>query len=140
MAWTWRRSANFHAGLLRHIAIEEKLVFPALREARGGALHPDWMRLRIEHGAITSLLVPTPTPDLVSEIRSVLEPTMRSRRDRRRSTSDELPPGLALVIERVSAYPPVRVAPYRDGPRVLRPAADALRVSVMQFDKVGGRS
>jgi hypothetical protein len=31
-------------------------------------------------------------------------------------------------------YPPVKVAPYRDGPRVLRRAEDALRVSAMQFD------
>jgi hypothetical protein len=31
------------------------------------------------------------------------------------------------------AYPPVRVAAYRDGPRVLRTAADALRQSALQF-------
>ena len=133
---------GFRAGLLRHIAIEEKVVFPALREARGGAPHPDWMRLRIDHGAITSLLVPTPTAELVSEIRSILEPhnAVEEGPAAIYHCCDELPPEqVAGVLERMRAYPQVRVAAYRDGPRVLRRAADALRVSAMQFDKLGPR-
>jgi hypothetical protein len=131
---------DFRAGLLRHIAIEEKLVFPALREARAGEPHPDWMRLRIDHGAITSLLVPRPTPELVTEIRSILEPhnALEEGPGAVYESCDELPAEkVAEVLDRARAYPPVRVAPYRDGPRVLRRAADALQLSAMQFDKVG---
>jgi hypothetical protein len=131
---------EFRAGLLRHIAIEEKLLFPAVREARGGAPHPDWVRLRIDHGALTSLLVPAPTPELVAEIRSILEP---------HNAIEEAPgavyegcdallgAGAVALLERMRAYPPVKVAPYRDGPRVLRRAEDALRMSAKQFE---GRS
>ncbi len=126
----------FRAGLLRHIGIEEKVVFPAIRAARGGEHHPDWRRLRIDHGAITSLLVPPPTLDLVAELRSILEP---------HDAREEGPGGLyqscdallaadaARIVDRLRAYPPVRVAPYRDGPRVLRRAEDALRSSAWQF-------
>jgi hypothetical protein len=126
----------FRAGLLRHIAIEEKLLFPALREVRGGEPHPDWVRLRVDHGAITSLLVPTPTPALVAELRSILEPhnALEERPEAPYASADRLPPAdAAALLERMRAYPPVRVAPYRDGPRVLRTAADALRQSALQF-------
>src|SRR5512139_177691 len=64
----------FRAGLLRHIALEEKILFPALREALGGVPFPERRRLRIDHGAIASLLVPSPTPELVAELRSILDP------------------------------------------------------------------
>jgi hypothetical protein len=132
---------QFRGGLLRHIAIEEKVVFPALREARAGEPHPDWIRLRIDHGAITSLLVPSPTPELASEIRSILEPhnALEEGPGSVYASCDELrAETVAAVLDRARAYPPVRVAAYRDGPRVLRRAADALQLSAKQFDKAGG--
>lgn len=127
---------EFRAGLLRHIAIEEKVIFPALRAARGGEHHPDWRRLRIDHGAITSLLVPPPTPALVRELRSILGPhnAIEEAPGALYACADGLPGEQAAAVERaMRAYPPVKVAPYRDGPRVLYRAEDALRVSAMQF-------
>jgi hypothetical protein len=125
----------FRAGLLRHIAVEEKILFPALREALG-APHPHWVRLRIDHGAITSLLVPPPTPELVSEIRSILVPhdALEEGPDGPYARADAvLGDRAAALVERMRAYPPVKVAAYRDGPRVLRRAEDALRQSALQF-------
>lgn len=128
---------SFRAGLLRHIGIEEKVVFPALRAARGGEPHPDWRRLRVDHGAITSLLVPPPTPELVRELRSILEPhnALEEAPGALYASADALAVVDAeMVVRMMRAYPPVRVAPYRDGPRVLRRAEDALRVSAQQFE------
>ena len=48
--------------LLRHIAVEEKVLFPAVRARDPGAL-PDARQIEIEHAALSSLLVPL--PDLV---------------------------------------------------------------------------
>ncbi len=126
----------FRAGLLRHIGIEEKVVFPALRAARGGEHHPDWRRLRIDHGAVTSLLVPPPTPDLVAELRSILEPhdALEEAPGAVYACADALAASDAETVARMMrAYPPVKVAPYRDGPRVLHRAEDALRVSALQL-------
>lgn len=126
----------FRAGLLRHIAIEEKVVFPALRAARGGEHHPDWRRLRIDHGALTSLLVPPPTAELVAELRSILGPhnAVEEAPGALYEAADALAGDAAeRVVRELRAYPPVKVAPYRDGPRVLRRAEDALRVSAMQL-------
>lgn len=67
---------EFRAGILKHIGMEEKVLFPAARHAREAPLVLA-ARLRVDHGAIAALLVPTPTPALVAEILSVLGPHNR---------------------------------------------------------------
>jgi hypothetical protein len=128
----------FRAGLLRHIALEEKILLPAVRRARGETL-PAFRQLRIEHGALASLLVPTPTPELVAEIQSILVPH-DAREEGPGGVYDEcdrlLGSDAEALVSRMLAYPPVRVAPYSDGPRVLRSAEDALRQSARSH---GGR-
>lgn len=134
--------AAFRAGLLRHIALEEKILLPALREILGPEPLPDHRRFRIDHGAIASLLVPPPTPQLVEEIRSILEP---------HNQFEEAPEGLYALADaklateaddllaRARRYPEVRVAAYFDGPRVCHTAEEALRGSARQFDPKKGR-
>jgi hypothetical protein len=125
----------FRAGLLRHIAIEEKILLPAAREARGGEPLPEARRLRIDHGALAALLVPPPTPELVAELRTILEP---------HNVVEEGPAGVYATCEallapraeelaaRIREYPAVKVAAYFDGSRVVRTAAEALRISGQQ--------
>jgi hypothetical protein len=128
--------AAFRAGLLRHIALEEKILFPAAHRARGGAPLPTFRRLRIDHGAIASLLVPAPTPALIAELRSILIPHdgIEEADGGLYDACDALLAAQAeQVLERMRAYPPVRVAPHRDGPRVVRTAAEALRISAQQL-------
>ena len=122
--------ALFRAGLLRHIGIEEKILFPASRRANSGVPHPTEGQLHRDHGALALLLVPTPTVDLIAELRSILD---------RHNEIEEGPGGiydacdrllggeLEAVMEQVRAYPPVKVAPHFDGPDVPRSAQDALR-------------
>src|SRR5690242_4179656 len=62
----------FRAGLLRHIAIEEKVLFRESRAARGGQALPIVATLRVQHGALASLLVPTPTVAIAGELRKLL--------------------------------------------------------------------
>ncbi len=127
----------FRGGLLRHIGIEEKVLLPAAREARGGEPLPLARRLRIEHGAIASLLVPTPSAEIVAEIRKILEPHNLLEEDPGGlyQTCDALLAGRAAeIVARMTAYPPVKVAAYNDGPRVLRTAAEALAQSARQAE------
>ena len=65
--------SRFREGLLRHIGMEEKALFPAYKAARGEPV-PEFARLRADHARLTALLVPTPTPAIVAEIRAVLGP------------------------------------------------------------------
>ena len=122
--------AEFRAGLLRHIGIEEKILFPASQRVNGGTPLPMVARLHLEHGALALLLVPTPTAGIVAEIRSILDG---------HNEREEGPGGvydfcdrllgteMAAVLEELRTYPPVKLAPHFDGPGISRRAEDALR-------------
>ncbi len=134
--------AAFREGLLRHIAVEEKVLFPALRAAlraaRGGEELPYARRLRVDHGALAALLVPTPTAGLAAELRLILGPhnELEEGEGGLYATCDALLAAEAgALVERMRAYPPVRVAAHRDGPRVCRTAEEALRVSSLQSQR-----
>jgi hypothetical protein len=64
--------AQFRAGLLKHIGMEEKVLLPAAKKARGGDPLPIAPRLRLDHGALVALLVPSPTAPIVAAIRAIL--------------------------------------------------------------------
>ena len=132
-----RRSYDdFREGLLRHIAIEEKILLPAAREARGGEPLPEARRLRIEHGALAALLVPTPTPEIAGEIRKILGPhnVLEEEGGVYERCEALLGDRAEDVLRRIRRYPRVKVARYQDGPRVCRTAEEALRISAMQSE------
>ena len=120
--------AAFRAGLLRHIGIEEKILFPAVKRRLGAPLEAT-LRLRVEHAALTSLLVPSPDRPLIDEIRRLLE---------RHDAREEGPGGVydaceaALGEETAALYIRARdqkavpVSAYYDGPEAHRTAAGAL--------------
>ena len=52
--------AAFRSGLLKHIGMEEKILIPTAQRLRGGKPVRVAAALRLQHGAIAALLVPTP--------------------------------------------------------------------------------
>lgn len=112
----------FREGLLRHIGIEEKLLFPAAARARGSAL-TEAARLRADHSVFATLLVPHPRRAFVEELRRRLvahnlleegEAGVYAAVDQL-LTADEL----SDLADRVREFPQPPVAPYSDNPRVL---------------------
>lgn len=121
--------AEFRKGLLRHIGMEEKILLPAAARLRGGEPLPVAARLRLDHGAIASLLVPTPTPAVVAALRAILA---------RHNDLEEGPDGAYAACERLlgneaetlvaalRSAPEVPVAPHVDGPRIMEATRRAL--------------
>ncbi|HSO33154.1 MAG TPA: hemerythrin domain-containing protein [Labilithrix sp.] len=115
--------ALFRQGLLRHIAMEEKILLPFARERRAGEPLALARPLRADHGRIAKLLVPTPDRALCDELRMVLA---------QHNALEEGPEGLyaicdgiagdegAAVVERLRAQPAVPVAKHYDGPLLHR--------------------
>jgi len=64
---------QFRTGLLRHIKMEEKTLFPAAKKANQEVMQKLIPRYRLEHGALTALMVPPPTLSLIKVIKYVLE-------------------------------------------------------------------
>lgn len=64
---------QFRTGLLKHIKMEEKILFPAAQKANGGVPLPLAVKLRLDHGALTSLMVVPPNEEVIKIIRYVME-------------------------------------------------------------------
>ena len=133
---------QFRAGILKHIGMEERVLFPAARRARGVPLALA-ARLRVDHGAIAALLVPTPTPGLVAEILSVLRP---------HNTREEEPGGVydacdeavgeaeaERLLRELRAFPEVPLKAYNDGPAVLAHIEETLELARGQWRADPGR-
>lgn len=115
--------------LLRHIGIEEKIVLPAAREANGGVPLAFARTVRVEHGAIATLLVPSPDVQLVTELQQLLaqHDALEEREDGVYDVCDRLLAGRTdELAARAEAYPVVPTARAFDGPNTFRTAEGAL--------------
>jgi hypothetical protein len=131
--------AQLRHDLLRHIAMEEKVLLRYAREKRGGEPLPIARQLRVDHGEIAKLLVPTPTAAIIESLRALLE---------RHNRLEEGPGALyaccdalarsdaVTVVHRLRAVPEVPVAPHYDGPehRQLRVATPAAAVAATRSE------
>ena len=106
---------------MRHIAIEEKLLMPAAHEVAGQPLAAA-QRLRLDHGAIAALLVPSPTTAIIATLQAILGG---------HNAVEEGPGGVyascdrllgeraAALVARMEAYPEPPVSPHNDDPKVM---------------------
>jgi hypothetical protein len=127
---------RFRASLLRHIGIEERLLLPLARRQRGGEPLPVAPVLRVEHGALASLLVPTPDRALALEIASLLH---------RHNAREEGPDGAYAqcaelagreaesLLAKMRDTPEPPLAQHFDGQGVYRSAAGALQAAGRAF-------
>ncbi len=112
---------QFRVGLLRHIAIEEKVLFVAIRAHATGTALSLLNVLHADHAALASLLVPTPTPPLLRAISHVLDEhnPLEDRADGLYDVYEQLAGNeLEALMARTDAIPPIRASKHVDGPRV----------------------
>jgi hemerythrin superfamily protein len=84
---------QFRTGLLKHIKMEEKILFPAAQKANGNVPLPLAAKLRLDHGALTSLMVVSPSPEVIKVLRYVLD---------KHDLLEEEPGGMYDVCERLT--------------------------------------
>ena len=99
-------------------SMEEKVLLPETRRLRHGESLPVAKRLRADHATLASLLVPTPTREIIGAIREVLA---------EHNPLEEGPAGLYAVGEQLAGTeldalitPEVRLGRHFDGPLVHR--------------------
>jgi hypothetical protein len=110
--------ARFRAGLLRHIAIEEKVLLPAVKLASGGVALSRARSLRAAHARIAALLAPAPNRRRIAEL-IVLLAIHDGDEEGEGGVYAECEAALgpiesAALATRAREFPDVRVAPYRD--------------------------
>ncbi|HRP89164.1 MAG TPA: hemerythrin domain-containing protein [Edaphocola sp.] len=64
---------QFRVGLLTHIKMEEKILFPAAALANNKQPVPLAAKLRLDHGAITALMTVPPSEDVVNVANYILD-------------------------------------------------------------------
>ncbi len=121
--------AEFRRGLLRHIGMEEKLLLPAAQRARGGEPLEAAARLRLDHGALVALLVPTPNAAIRAALGAILD---------KHNALEEGPEGVyaaceqlvgedaAALLDSLQKYPEVPVHPPVDADPTLAATRRAL--------------
>ena len=124
-----RAYAQFRAGLLRHIGMEEKVLLPAAQRRRGGEPLPLAARLRLDHGALAALLMPTPTAAILATIQGILvdHNVLEEGAAGLYETCDALAgPETEPVLAALRAAPEVKVMPYNDSLAVMNAVRRAL--------------
>ena len=117
---------EFRRGILRHIGMEERVLFPELRKVQG--VTDLEKQLHRDHAAIAALLVPPPTHRELAQIAAILEThnvleeeTSGLYATIERIAADDLP----ALMQRVHAIPAIPVAPHSDT-ELLRTTIDQL--------------
>ncbi len=127
---------QFRAGLLRHIGMEEKILLPAAKRLRGGEPLLIAAKLRLDHGAIATLLIPTPTVAIIARIRGILKGhnTIEEGPGGLYETCDELAGSeAAQLLAKLQAAPEVTVLPHSDTPAVMNGVRRALERAGYDF-------
>jgi len=130
--------AEFRKGLLRHIAMEEKIVLPAIAHLQGSKQEALVGRLRLDHGALVALLVPPPDTSIVLTIRSILQ---------HHNALEEQEGGLYQLFEQFAVpdterlltqlrtAPEVPIMPHNERPEVLQATRRAVARAGYEFKK-----
>lgn len=130
---------GFRTGLLKHIKMEEKILFPAAQKANGGVPIPLAAKLRLDHGALTALMVVPPDTDTIKVVRYVLE---------KHDQLEEEPGGMydicesltegetQSLLEQLEKVTEVPVHPHNKADYALTSAKNALKRAGFNFDEI----
>ena len=133
----------FRTGLLKHIKIEEKILFPAAQKANGGVPLPLAAKLRLDHAAITSLLVLPPDASLIKVLWYILD---------RHDLAEEEPGGMydvcasltenetQAILDQLSKVSEVPVHPPNASSYAYEAAKRSLARAGYDFDSIAGGS
>ncbi|MCC7526501.1 MAG: hemerythrin domain-containing protein [Chitinophagaceae bacterium] len=134
---------RFRTGLLRHIKMEEKILFPAAMGVDKEVMTKILPRFRLEHGALTALMVPPPTAVLIKVIKHVID---------KHDFAEEEPGGLYDIceqltegqtdrlLEQLSNTTEVPVHPPNPAPFALEAAKRSLARANYDFDTIAGEN
>ena len=114
--------SELRKGLLRHISMEEKIVLPAIAKWQGGKKAAIAERLRLDHGAIVSLLVPPPSPSIILTLRSIFavhNPLEEQECGLYQLFETLAGPETESMLAELKAAPAVLVLPHNEQPDIL---------------------
>ncbi|MCB0714372.1 MAG: hemerythrin domain-containing protein [Chitinophagaceae bacterium] len=130
---------QFRIGLLKHIKMEERILFPAAKKANGGIDLPLQARLKKDHGALTALLVVSPNAGIIKILRHILE--LHDELEEKEGGMYEACAALtqaetATLISALQHTKEVPVHPHNDDAIALQSAKNALQRAGYDFEQL----
>lgn len=130
---------QFRVRLLTHIKMEEKVLFPAAQKANKSAAAPLAAQLRLEHGAITTLMVPTPTSELIKVLWHLLD--VHDLKEEEPGGMYDLCENLTqgqteVLLEELKSITAVPVLPHNDAPIAMEATRRALTRAGYDYDEI----
>ncbi|MFZ1978391.1 MAG: hypothetical protein WAV76_10600 [Bacteroidota bacterium] len=125
--------------MLKHIGLEEKILIPALHNSQESIAYPLAAPLRLEHGAIASLLVLPPSAIVKNVLLGILQHHNKREETEKGLYTDcdcLLPDAVETMMEKVYHYPDVPVMPYNDSQHALDAARRAVSRAGYDFDQL----
>ena len=132
---------RFRTGLLTHIKMEEKILFPAAQKANGNTPLPIAAKLKLDHGALTALMAVPPTPAVIKVLRYILD---------KHDLAEEEPGGMydlcesltqnqtQDLLDQLAGITEVPVHPLNSSPSVFEVTKRTLARAGYDFDEIAG--
>lgn len=130
---------EFRIGLLTHIKMEERILFVAAQKANGGKPLPLQGKLRLDHGALTSLLVCFPSPEVIKAISHIMEQhdILEEEQGGMYEACEKLTRHeTQQILEELKNVTPTPVHPFNEAPYVLDVAKRSMKRAGFDFDTI----
>lgn len=130
---------KFRVALLTHIKMEEKILFAAAQRANGGQPLPLQAKLRLDHGALTSLLVCFPSPEVINVIDHIMEEhdVLEEEQGGMYETCENLTrQEIGQLLEELKAVTPVPVHPFNEAAYALDVAKRSVQRAGFDFEQI----
>lgn len=130
---------QFRVGLLTHIKMEEKILFVAAQKANGGEPLPLQAKLRLDHGALTSLMVCYPSPGVIQVVIHILEQhdILEEKEGGMYEACENLTQNeTQQILEVLKKVTPVPVHPFNEADYALEAAKRAVARAGFDFDEI----
>lgn len=130
---------QFRIGLLTHIKMEEKILFVAAQKANGGEPLPLQAKLRLDHGALTSLMVCVPTPQVIQAVSHILEQhdILEEQAGGMYEACEKLTQKeTQQILENLKKVTPVPVHPFNEASYVIEVAKRSIERAGFNFHKI----
>ena len=119
--------------------MEENILFPAAQKANNGVQLPLQAKLRLDHGAITMLLVVRPTADVIKVLRHVLElhDKLEEEPGGMYDVCEQLTSGETdMLLEKLRNATEVPVLPYNDADFAMQTVFRSLERAGFNYDEI----
>lgn len=130
---------QFRTGLLTHIKMEEKTLFPAAALGNGGQPLPLAAKLRLDHGALTALMTVPPTMETIKVTKQILD--IHDRLEEEEGGMYEMCEKLTTeqtdeIMDKLSKVTEVPVHPFNTHPVVFEAMKRALKRAGFDYDEL----